>query len=173
MSCDISPLSHETKHCSGRHPEAQLRARIAVLLLIFYSASLSVRATPVPRARSAPSSGRVRSATAMAQRALPVVSGVQVAQRGPAAGVAHALHQLAQVRLGVRDQPVPGVPQIVKVNVGQAGNGDRGQPRPAPDADAHSVETQRASWGRAAAARAGQRKPVSQQAERRSAGVTG
>jgi hypothetical protein len=130
MSCDISPLFHETKHCSGRHPEAQLRARIAVLLLIFYSASLSVRATPVPRARSAPSSGRVRSATAMAQRALPVVSGVQVDQRGPAAGVAHALHQLAQVRLGVRDQPVPGVPQIVKVNVGQAGNGDRGQPRP-------------------------------------------
>jgi hypothetical protein len=40
--------------------------------------------------------------------------------------VAHALHQLAQVRPSRGDQEIPGVAQVVKVNAAQACSGQRG-----------------------------------------------
>ncbi len=55
---------------------------------------------------------------------------MQVDQRGTAAGVAHALHQLAQVRIGVSDQKIPGVTQVMEVDAEQAGSGERGRPCP-------------------------------------------
>src|SRR5207248_2705363 len=89
----------------------------------------------------------------VSQRALTVVGGVQVDQRGPAGGVAHALHQLAQVRPSRGDQEVPGVAQVVKMNATQACSGQRGQPDAAPEGAvpqrlAVSGERQRVRFGR-------------------------
>jgi len=41
--------------------------------------------------------------------------------------MAHALHEFAEVGPGLSDQDVPGVAQVVKVNV-QAGRGDGREP---------------------------------------------
>jgi hypothetical protein len=60
-------------------------------------------------------------------RALPFVGVVQVDQRGPGAGMAHACHQFAQARPGCRGQDVAGMAQVVEVDLGQARFGERGQ----------------------------------------------
>jgi hypothetical protein len=52
-------------------------------------------------------------------RALPVLGVVQVDQRGPGAGVAHAGHEFAQARLGGRGQDVSCMAQVVEVDLGQ------------------------------------------------------
>jgi hypothetical protein len=41
---------------------------------------------------------------------------VQVEQRGPGTGVAHACHQLLKARSGRRGEDVAGMAQVVKVN---------------------------------------------------------
>jgi hypothetical protein len=62
--------------------------------------------------------------------ALAVRSRVQVDQRGAAAGVAHAVHQLAEAGTRLGDQVVAGVPEIVEVDCLEIGRGDRGNPDP-------------------------------------------
>jgi hypothetical protein len=51
--------------------------------------------------------------------ALPRIREVQADQRGPGAGMAHPLHQLAQARPGTRGERVPGVPQVMDVHAAQ------------------------------------------------------
>ena len=55
---------------------------------------------------------------------------MQVDQRGPAAGVAHALHQLPEVGAGLGDQVVAGMPEVVEVDPIEVGSGDRRNPDP-------------------------------------------
>jgi hypothetical protein len=99
MSCDISPLSHETKHCSGRHLESQLRRAAGAGEPIFGAVRLSVSCHRRATGFSVEvSDGSLRHG--LGQDALPVVRRVQVNQCGPAAGVAHAIHQLAETGAG-------------------------------------------------------------------------
>src|SRR5262249_37950337 len=58
---------------------------------------------------------------------LSLVRGVQIDERGAAGRMAHALHQFAEVGPGLSAQDIPGVAQVVKVNV-QAGHGEGGEP---------------------------------------------
>jgi hypothetical protein len=53
---------------------------------------------------------------------------VQVDQRSPAAGVPHAVHQLAECGASFGDEVVPDMPQVVKVHVREASDGDGGDP---------------------------------------------
>ena len=58
---------------------------------------------------------------------------MQVDQRGPAAGVTHALHQLAEVGARLGDQVVAGVPEVVEVDALEVGSSDRRDPDPVPE----------------------------------------
>ena len=53
---------------------------------------------------------------------------MQIDERGPGAVVAHAFHQLTEVRPRVAGQDVASVPQVVKVGADQTGTGERGSP---------------------------------------------
>ena len=66
-------------------------------------------------------------------RSLPVVGVVQVDQRGPGAGMAHACHEFAQACSGGRGQDVAGMAQVVDVDLGQACLGECWQPHPAAE----------------------------------------
>ena len=56
------------------------------------------------------------------KRALPLVEGVLVDQRGARAAVAHAFHQFAEARALV-GEGVPGMAQVVEMDAGQADRG--------------------------------------------------
>jgi hypothetical protein len=63
------------------------------------------------------------------------VAAVKVDHRGPLAVVAHAVHQLPDGRARASSEGVPGMSQVVKVNVnvGEPGRRERGQPYAAPE----------------------------------------
>ena len=69
----------------------------------------------------------------LGQGSLPVLGGVQIDQRGPAAGMAHAFHQLTEAGVGLGHQVIARVAQVVKVDAGQAGGGECRRPRGAPE----------------------------------------
>jgi hypothetical protein len=64
---------------------------------------------------------------------LPVLGGVQIDERGAAAGVTHALHQLAEVSAGLGEEVVAGVAEVVEVDAGEAGGGERLRPGTTPE----------------------------------------
>jgi len=64
-------------------------------------------------ARSAAQPGSGKITDDGGDRALPVVGVVQVDQRGPGAGMAHADHQFAHACPGCRGQDVAGMAQVV------------------------------------------------------------
>jgi hypothetical protein len=59
---------------------------------------------------------------------LPGVAAVQVDHGGALAVVAHPVHQLPHGRPRAGREGVPGVPQVVKANAGEAGRRERGEP---------------------------------------------
>src|SRR5262245_17816484 len=67
------------------------------------------------------------------ESALSVGGRVQIDECGPAAGVAHAFHQLAKVGSRLGGQVIACVPQIVEVDSLEIGGGDRGNPDPVPE----------------------------------------
>ena len=52
---------------------------------------------------------------------LTLHAAVKIDQRRPACGVAHAVHQLAESRSADGSEVVPGMAQVVKMNVSQPG----------------------------------------------------
>jgi hypothetical protein len=64
---------------------------------------------------------------------LSYVTAVQVDQGGALAVVAHAVHQLAERRPSGGGQGVSGVPQVMKVQAGDSGRLERGEPAAAPE----------------------------------------
>lgn len=52
-------------------------------------------------------------------RALPIIGGVQVDERGPGGRVAHAVHQFTEVRARVGREGISGVAQVVKMRAGR------------------------------------------------------
>jgi hypothetical protein len=58
---------------------------------------------------------------------------MQVDECRPAAGVAHAFHQLAEVRARVRGEHVPGMAQVVKMHRREPGRCQGTHPEPAPE----------------------------------------
>src|SRR5262245_61169697 len=114
-------------------PPANSRMKITCRRSCLSRAPLLSPDSPLTGAFGCPSPGWARSLTKGGDRALAVVGVVQVDQRGPGAGMAHAGHQFAQASPGDRGQDVTGMAQVVEVDLGQTCLGGRWQPHAAAE----------------------------------------